>query len=119
MRQHGQLQQVLLGTLQPAGRLLQSGCSPLTAWLAPACRCPPGHGDIYCSLLGSGMLDRLVKAGIKYLFVSNSDNLGEARGPLHASVQSTDGHSSFATAQGPCNDQPDTQIALNLLWQVK
>lgn len=40
------------------------------------CRCPPGHGDIYSSLLGSGMLDRLIKAGIKYLFVSNSDNLG-------------------------------------------
>lgn len=39
-------------------------------------RCPPGHGDIYPSLLGSGMLDRLVKAGIEYLFVSNSDNLG-------------------------------------------
>ena len=39
-------------------------------------RCPPGHGDIYPSLLGSGMLGRLVKAGIEYLFVSNSDNLG-------------------------------------------
>jgi UDP-N-acetylglucosamine pyrophosphorylase len=38
--------------------------------------CPPGHGDIYPSLLGSGMLDRLVQKGIKYLFVSNSDNLG-------------------------------------------
>ena len=25
-----------------------------------ACRCPPGHGDIYPSLLGSGMLDRLI-----------------------------------------------------------
>jgi UDP-N-acetylglucosamine pyrophosphorylase len=39
-------------------------------------RCPPGHGDIYPSLLGSGMLDALVSEGIKYLFVSNSDNLG-------------------------------------------
>eukprot|EP00884_Botryococcus_braunii_P016951 jgi/Botrbrau1/393/Bobra.110_2s0048.1 len=38
--------------------------------------CPPGHGDIYPSLLGSGMLDRLIEGGIKYLFVSNSDNLG-------------------------------------------
>ncbi|EIE22492.1 UDP-glucose pyrophosphorylase [Coccomyxa subellipsoidea C-169] len=38
--------------------------------------CPPGHGDIYPSLLGSGMLDRLVDAGIEYVFVSNSDNLG-------------------------------------------
>ena len=39
-------------------------------------RCPPGHGDIYPSLLGSGMLERLRKGGIKYVFVSNSDNLG-------------------------------------------
>lgn len=38
--------------------------------------CPPGHGDLYASLLGSGMLQRLTAAGIKYLFVSNSDNLG-------------------------------------------
>ncbi len=38
--------------------------------------CPPGHGDIYPSLVGSGMLDRLLAAGIKYAFVSNSDNLG-------------------------------------------
>ena len=44
--------------------------------LCPWRRCPPGHGDIYPSLLGSGMLDRLSKAGVKYLFVSNSDNLG-------------------------------------------
>ena len=25
------------------------------------CRCPPGHGDIYSSLLGSGMLGRLLE----------------------------------------------------------
>ena len=38
--------------------------------------CPPGHGDIYPSLLGSGLLDRLLAEGAKFLFVSNSDNLG-------------------------------------------
>lgn len=38
--------------------------------------CPPGHGDIYPSLVGSGMLDKLLADGVKYLFVSNSDNLG-------------------------------------------
>jgi UDP-N-acetylglucosamine pyrophosphorylase len=38
--------------------------------------CPPGHGDIYTSLLGSGWLDRLLSDGIRFLFVSNSDNLG-------------------------------------------
>ncbi len=38
--------------------------------------CPPGHGDIYPALLGSGWLDKLLAAGVKYAFVSNSDNLG-------------------------------------------
>jgi len=38
--------------------------------------CPPGHGDLYTALLGSGLLERLLNEGKKYLFVSNSDNLG-------------------------------------------
>jgi UDP-N-acetylglucosamine pyrophosphorylase len=38
--------------------------------------CPPGHGDLYPSLLGSGWLQRLAEEGVEYLFVSNSDNLG-------------------------------------------
>jgi UDP-N-acetylglucosamine pyrophosphorylase len=38
--------------------------------------CPPGHGDLYPSLLGCGLLDKLLNLGIKFLFVSNSDNLG-------------------------------------------
>ncbi len=38
--------------------------------------CPPGHGDLYPAMLGSGILQRLVDGGITYLFVSNSDNLG-------------------------------------------
>ena len=38
--------------------------------------CPPGHGDLYPALIGSGWLDRLLADGIEYAFVSNSDNLG-------------------------------------------
>ena len=38
--------------------------------------CPPGHGDLYPAMLGSGTLDDLLAAGFKYMFVSNSDNLG-------------------------------------------
>ncbi len=38
--------------------------------------CPPGHGDLYPALLGSGWLDKLLANGVKYAFVSNSDNLG-------------------------------------------
>ena len=38
--------------------------------------CPPGHGDLYPSLLGSGLLDKLLAEGVQFCFVSNSDNLG-------------------------------------------
>jgi UTP--glucose-1-phosphate uridylyltransferase/phosphoglucomutase len=43
--------------------------------------CPPGHGDLYPALVGSGWLDRLLAAGVKYAFVSNSDNLGAVLEP--------------------------------------
>lgn len=38
--------------------------------------CPPGHGDLYSTLWESGLLDQLEEQGFKYLFISNSDNLG-------------------------------------------
>jgi UTP--glucose-1-phosphate uridylyltransferase len=38
--------------------------------------CPPGHGDIYPALKSTGTLDTLLDAGLRYAFVSNSDNLG-------------------------------------------
>ncbi len=38
--------------------------------------CPPGHGDLYPSLLASGLLDQLLDGGFRYAFVSNIDNLG-------------------------------------------
>ncbi|CAJ1445206.1 unnamed protein product, partial [Effrenium voratum] len=54
--------------------------------------CPPGHGDLYPAMLGSGTLEKLLKKGFsarsqhyrlvlgelcyRYMFVSNSDNLG-------------------------------------------
>jgi len=40
--------------------------------------CPPGHGDLYTTLEGSGVLDRLLEQGYRYASVSNSDNLGAA-----------------------------------------
>jgi UTP--glucose-1-phosphate uridylyltransferase len=43
--------------------------------------CPPGHGDLYPALVGSGWLDRLLAEGVKYAFVSNSDNLGAILDP--------------------------------------
>ena len=40
--------------------------------------CPPGHGDLYPSLVSTGILERLVALGYRYASVSNSDNLGAA-----------------------------------------
>lgn len=38
--------------------------------------CPPGHGDIWFTLLETGLLDKLLENGYKVAFVSNGDNLG-------------------------------------------
>ncbi|MBM3834845.1 MAG: UTP--glucose-1-phosphate uridylyltransferase [Verrucomicrobia bacterium] len=62
----GQVPKVDANTLRPVERPAQ----PQLEW------CPPGHGDLYPSLLGSGWLDRLLAEGVRYLFVSNADNLG-------------------------------------------
>lgn len=43
--------------------------------------CPPGHGDIYTALLGSGVLEQLLDAGFTYASASNSDNLGAVPSP--------------------------------------
>lgn len=43
--------------------------------------CPPGHGDIYTAMRGTGLLQRLVDAGYTQVFVSNSDNLGAVPDP--------------------------------------
>jgi len=37
---------------------------------------PPGHGDVFPSLVNSGKLDVLLSQGKEYVFVANSDNLG-------------------------------------------
>lgn len=43
--------------------------------------CPPGHGDIYVSLVASGILDTLRDKGVRYAFLSNADNLGATCDP--------------------------------------
>ncbi|KAF6144555.1 hypothetical protein GIB67_006047 [Kingdonia uniflora] len=37
---------------------------------------PPGHGDVFSSLMNSGKLDALLAQGKEYIFAANSDNLG-------------------------------------------
>lgn len=58
-------------------KILADGLAPASCPEQPELEwCPPGHGDLYPALLGSGWLDRLLADGVKYAFVSNSDNLG-------------------------------------------
>ncbi|XP_021888036.1 UTP--glucose-1-phosphate uridylyltransferase [Carica papaya] len=37
---------------------------------------PPGHGDVFPSLMNSGKLDAFLSQGKEYVFAANSDNLG-------------------------------------------
>ncbi len=43
--------------------------------------CPPGHGDVYSSLRGSGLLAQLLERGFHYAMISNSDNTGATLDP--------------------------------------
>ncbi len=61
-----QIPKINVATMLPA----ISPESPSLEW------CPPGHGDLYAAIAGSGWLDKLLATGVKYAFVSNSDNLG-------------------------------------------
>ncbi len=62
---------LLADTLEPASW----PANPAQAWN------PPGHGDFYAALVGSGLLASLRTAGIRYAFVSNIDNLGATLSP--------------------------------------
>ncbi|MFD1947718.1 UTP--glucose-1-phosphate uridylyltransferase [Nocardioides aestuarii] len=58
-------------------KLLATDLSPVSWPSDPDLEwCPPGHGDIYTALRGTGLLDDLIEGGYRYVFVSNSDNLG-------------------------------------------
>ncbi|HWD70321.1 MAG TPA: UTP--glucose-1-phosphate uridylyltransferase [Solirubrobacteraceae bacterium] len=46
--------------------------------------CPPGHGDVYAALVGSGLIEALKEQGFRYVMISNSDNLGATVDPLIA-----------------------------------
>ncbi|MBZ5735112.1 UTP--glucose-1-phosphate uridylyltransferase [Nocardioides sp. TRM66260-LWL] len=58
-------------------KLLASDLTPVSWPQDPELEwCPPGHGDLYTALRGTGLLDALLEAGYERVFVSNSDNLG-------------------------------------------
>jgi UTP--glucose-1-phosphate uridylyltransferase len=53
--------------------------------------CPPGHGDLFTAIEGSGLLDQLIDGGVEYAFVSNADNLGAALDPSLLGYMVTEG----------------------------
>merc|ERR1719453_699450 len=60
-----------------APKITKDDLTPASWPAKPDCEwCPPGHGDLYPAMVGSGTLDNLLAKGYKYMFVSNSDNLG-------------------------------------------
>jgi UTP--glucose-1-phosphate uridylyltransferase len=63
-------------------KLLEDGYEPVEWPADPGLEwAPPGHGDVYTSLAASGMLAELIGRGYRYLFLSNSDNLGAVLEP--------------------------------------
>lgn len=78
LARHGLKQQVPCSFLQsrvPKIQHLDLGVAtrpskPILEW------CPPGHGEIYHALCYSGLYQKLLDKGYRYLFVSNVDNLG-------------------------------------------
>jgi len=60
-----------------APKVTESDLTPASWPEKPECEwCPPGHGDLYPAMLGTESLATLLDKGYKYMFVSNSDNLG-------------------------------------------
>ena len=62
----GKVPKLVPGELQP----VEWPDDPALEWA------PPGHGDLYTSLVSSGMFAELLEHGYEYAFVSNVDNLG-------------------------------------------
>jgi UTP--glucose-1-phosphate uridylyltransferase len=63
-------------------KLLAEDLTPVSWPDDPALEwCPPGHGDLYTALRGTGLLDAMLEAGFTQVFVSNSDNLGAVPDP--------------------------------------
>ena len=76
--------------------------------------CPPGHGDLYTALAATGTLDALLDAGLRWAYVSNSDNLG-ARADVRLAVWVADEEIPFAmeAVRGTAADRKGGHLALH------
>jgi UTP--glucose-1-phosphate uridylyltransferase len=72
-----------LGFLQnKVPKILEDGLTPAENDEQPELGwCPPGHGDLFTAIKGSGLLEQLLERGVEIAFVSNADNLGAALDP--------------------------------------
>ncbi len=52
---------------------------------------PAGHGEVYFALSESGMLDKLLRRGYRWVFISNVDNLAAAVEPWILGLLEADG----------------------------
>jgi UTP--glucose-1-phosphate uridylyltransferase len=72
---HGPIPETMLQHKVP--KVLQDGLGPAEWPAEPELEwCPPGHGEVYITLVTSGLLEALLAGGHRYLFISNADNLG-------------------------------------------
>jgi UTP--glucose-1-phosphate uridylyltransferase len=63
-------------------KLLPDGLVPVTWPKDPSLEwCPPGHGEVYTAMSGSGLVQTLLDAGYRQVFISNADNLGAVAEP--------------------------------------
>ena len=77
--------------------------------------CPPGHGDVYVSLLATGLLDRLRDRGIRYVFLSNADNLGATLDPAIPGWMASEGIPYVAeVCERTVNDRKGGHLARRL-----
>jgi UTP--glucose-1-phosphate uridylyltransferase len=77
--------------------------------------CPPGHGDVYASLVGSGLLDALKDQGFRYVMISNSDNLGATVDPRIAGHVAREGIPFLMeVVRGTAADRKGGHIALRV-----
>ncbi|MGN7246101.1 UTP--glucose-1-phosphate uridylyltransferase [Janibacter anophelis] len=75
--------------------------------------CPPGHGDVYVALAASGLLDEMRAAGIRYAFISNSDNLGATCDPDIAAWLIAEGIPfAMEVAERTLNDRKGGHVAV-------
>jgi UTP--glucose-1-phosphate uridylyltransferase len=77
--------------------------------------CPPGHGDLYTALSGSGLLQDLLDNGVRYAFVSNGDNLCATADPRVASWFASSGAPYAAeVCRRTAADRKGGQLAVRL-----